>query len=576
MTMVTPRSETSDKRARAKRGPWHKQVAGLHVLKLEGDDYQMGRQHGELLRDVIPAGPLPYYKDYIERLMGKSRLGALAPYAWPMLQRLVGRRVAGAFPAFALDAMRGLADGAGLDYQQVLEGCSMPDSLLWVASRVMQLKNVGPAMHHRLALGIGCTSAIAHGRATVDGKLLHARNLDYHGVGCWPRTAAVVFHAPSEGLRYVSASAAGVLLGGFTAMNEAGLSLAVHQHMFTAEARLGGTPIGVVGDMIMRRARSLDDAEAILNSHTPIGCWTYLVTDGHRREVLCWEENPDRRVAMRYDSQDDTFGYTNIYLDPELGSTERDLYGAYWRHNVGRLRRVRGLLADNHGRIAPPTMASFLADRGETRCRIATSISMLMTVGSVVFRPEDGVFWVATGEAPTSSHAFVPFDLAREDHAPEHGNLDAHAGGDEAAREAFDAYRRAYIAYLDDGDLGRARELIDVARQRQREQPLYHVLGGLLALQHGDAEAAFDALSVALELGHEHPERLASFHLWRGRAADLAGRRAQGTSDYRASLGHHGDPAVRDAALAGLRRAYKPRSVRAIDVDFTYADVVAP
>ena len=30
---------------------------------------------------------------------------------------------------------------------------------------------------------------------------------------------------------------------------------------------------------------SLDDAVRILGAHTPIGCWTYLITDGKTRET---------------------------------------------------------------------------------------------------------------------------------------------------------------------------------------------------------------------------------------------------------------------------------------------------
>jgi hypothetical protein len=556
-------------------GAWHKRVEGLHVLKLRGNDYQMGHQHGRLLKGEIPQGPIPYYRAYIERLLGNTSFGPASPVVWPLLQRFVGRRVIDAFPDFVRDAVRGLADGAELDVQETLQACSMPDALLWVASRLMDVKRVGPAMHHRLALGIGCTSAIAHGGATVDGKLLHARNFDYHGVDCWPKTAAVVFHEPDDGLRYVSVSAAGVLMGGVTAMNEAGLTLTVHQHMFTAETRLGGTPIGVVGDIIMRRARSLDDAEAILAAHKPIGCWTYLISDGRTRELLCWEENPDRQVATRHGGDDTTFGYANIYLDEQLGSTERNLYGSYWRHNLGRQRRIRSLLEEHCGHIDPSTMASFLADAGETRCRIASSIGMVMTVGSVVFRPEDGVLWVATGATPTSSNGFVPFSLGAEDHAPEHGVLEPESA-DEAARSAFDAYRTAYLDYLDRSDPDGARSNMARACALQPEQPLFHVLHGLLSLQLNDGDAAFASLSRALLLGHDHPERLATFHLWRARASDLRGRRQEGLRDYRAALGHHGDPPVLAAARRGLRQAYGLSQARRMDIDFTYADVVAP
>ncbi len=580
--MTTPRQSVADSansgimpRPR-EAGPWYRRIGGLHVLKLTGSYYDMGRQHGALLKDEIPRGPLPYYRTYIERLVGHSGFGPLAPLACSVLQRLVGSRVIKAFPDFALETFRGLADGADLDLDSVLESCSMPDSLLWVASRVMRLKGVGPAMHHRLALGLGCTSAIAWGDSTADGKLLHGRNMDYHGVGCWPRTSAVLFHEPTTGLRYVSVGAAGVMLGGITAMNEAGLTLTVHQHMFTDRAALGGVPIGCVGDLVMRQASTLEEAEAILQAHRPIGCWTYLIADSKRRELLCWEENPERQAALRPATEQSTFGYTNIFLDEQLGDSEMNLYPSYWRHNLGRQQRVTQLLADRSGSIKPNDIASFLADPGQHDCRISTAIGMLMNVSSVVFRPEDGIFWVASGETPISENPYIPFDLESEDHSPEHGQLDGGVPADEQGREAFDHYRRAYLAYVDQEDAATSRRLIDRACELAPDQPLYHFLAGMLALKLGDTEAAFASLSRTLDLGHPHTERVATFHLWRARAADLRGERAQGLRDYRAVLGHHSDATVRAAAHKGLRRPYQQRQARRVDPDFIYADVIAP
>jgi Acyl-coenzyme A:6-aminopenicillanic acid acyl-transferase len=557
-------------------GPWHRRVEGLHVLKLVGTHYEMGRQHGEMLRDAIPRGPIPYYRSYLEHMLGRTGVGPLAPLAWPLVQRLLGDRVVAAFPDYARDSIRGMAHGSGISEKELLEGCALPDSLLWVAARVMKLRDVGPAVHHRVALGLGCTSAIAWDGASADGRMLHARNLDYHGVDCWPKTSAVIFHEPEQGLRYVSVSAAGVLMGGVTAMNEAGLSLTVHQHMFTDQTRLGGTPIGCVGDVIMREARNLDDAITILRRQRPIGCWTYLITDGRRREMLCWEEDPQRNRVVRRGNDDGVFGYSNIYLDPELGSTEQALYGSYWRHNQARYERVNAMLQDGFGEHTPSSMAAMLGDQGNGPCRISEAIGMLMTVGSVVFRPEDGVLWVASGQAPTSHGRFLPFDLDREDHAPEHGELTPASDQASEARQAFARYRDAYVAYVDEDDVEAAYQLSQQAADLQPEQPLFAVLAGLVAMKLGRADEAFARFDRALALGHPHPERLAAFHLWRGHAADLVGKRAEATADYRRALGHQADEPVRRAARRGLRRPYRSKRVRGIDVDFTYVDVIRP
>lgn len=550
-------------------------VAGLNVLRLAGSFEEMGEQHGALLAEEIRRGPIPYYRTYVERLLGKSAPGAGALLV-AALERSVGAQVRRAMPDFAKDTIRGVARGAGLPEEDFLRGCTMPDTLLWVASRLMELKAPGPAVVHRLSLGLGCTSAIAWGAATKDGKLLHARNLDYHGVGCWPQTASVLFHAPDEGQRYVSVSAAGVALGGVTAMNEAGLTLTVHQHMFTDRARLGGTPIGVVGDVVMRTARSLDEAEAILRAHTPIGCWTYLVTDGKTREVLCFEESPDRKSARRVGgagSERDTFGYANVYLDEELGRTEVNLYGSYWRHNEARHRAANASLAAQRGALDAPAMAGILGHRGRRDCRISEATGMVMTVGSVVFSPEDAIVWVGTGEAPTSRNEWVAFDLRTGAVAEGRPSFRVEDGEREDEREAFARYRAAYVRYLDHDDAAGAAAAMDEACALAPEEPLYHFLRGLLALSAGDAAMAVSALDRALALGHAHEERRAGFHLWRARAADRLERRDEALAHYRRALALRADPPVHAAARKGFARPWRGGRWA---IDFSMADVVTP
>jgi len=551
---------------------------GLNVLSVSGTYYEMGRQHGSLLADEIRRGPIPYYRTFVEKIMRGAAPGVLGRVARRAMQETVGRRVAQQMPDFALETIRGMADGAGLPFAEVLEGCTMPDQLVWLAGKVIGLKGVPPAVRHRLSLGLGCTSALAWGAATTDGKLYHARNLDYHGVSCWPSTSTVAFHRPASGQRYVSCTAAGVVLGGFTAMNEAGLTLTVHQHMFTDRAALGGTPIATVGDIVMREAKNLADAEAILARHRPIGCWTYLVADGHAKEVLCWEEDPQRHVARRISAAtgESTFGYANIYLDPELGATERDLFPTYWRHNHGRYARANEILQERHGALDAEGMAGILADVGDPRCRLRDSIAMTLTVGSVVFRPEDGILWVGTGEAPTSHGTFVPFSLHTGDVAPGVAPFTPGERFDPKARDAFEHWRKAYVAYVDHESVPDTRRALAMACTLAPEQPTYHAVAGLFALKECDTKEATRMLDTAIELGHPDEQRLASFHLFRGRAHDVAGDRAAASRDYRAVLGQHADPNVRDAAQKGLRRAYTPRDARKLHVDLSLGDVMAP
>jgi hypothetical protein len=386
----------------------------------------------------------------------------------------------------------------------------------------------------------------------------------------------VLFHTPARGLKYVSCTAAGVPMGGFTAMNEAGLTLTVHQHMFTHRTRLGGTPIAIVGDIVMREAKTLDDAEAILAQHRPIGCWTYLVADGNQREVLCWEEDPGMRAARRITTRQETFGYANIYLDEQLGETERDLYPTYWRHNQGRHAHANRILKERHGALDAAGMAAILGDLGSEGCRLRDSIAMSLTVGSVVFRPEDGTFWVGSGEAPTSHGTFIPFSLRTMDHAPEAGTLNPGDAVDPRARDAFERFRRAYVAYMDHEDVASARRELSMACDLQPEQPAYHAVAGILGLSDGDAHDAARMLDRAIAIGHPDEPRLASFHLWRARAADVAGDRMGATRSYRTVLALHADAPVRAAAEQGLSRPFTKRRAARVHVDMSLGDVMAP
>ena len=136
--------------------------------------------------------------------------------------------------------------------------------------------------------------------------------------------------------------------------------------------------------------------------------------------------------------------------------------------------------------------------------------------------------------------------------------------------------RQVVVAKVDGDDNGEARHLMDRARELTPDQSLLHALAGLLALNDADAPAAEAAFSRAIDLGHPDEERVATFHLWRGRARDLQGRRGEAEADYRRCLGHHADAPVHRAARKGLRRAYSARRARRVAVDMVFADVLAP
>lgn len=540
------------------------QYQGFHVLKLRGTDAEMGFQHGQILRDAIQRGPIPFFKKYLPRslqpLVGQKGAQTLQY----LLHQVTGKKLFASFPKPIQEHMQALAEGAELPLQDLIEAFVLPDLFLWLVSRSNRLQMPLPAPQ------LGCSSAFAQGSATVEGQMFHARNLDYMGVGHWDREQAILFYQPEGSQAYVSISAAGIPLGGVTAMNEAGLTLAVHQHLSCLNVELGGTPIGVAGDQVMRQAETLADAVRILEAHPPNVCWTYLIASARENAILCYETTA--QGSHYFISEEPHFAYTNFYLNPELAERETHLYPSQWRSNLDRYGSIQRHFEHHEGPLDANQMARILAEPGADRCRLSRPLAMLFTVSSAVFQPQQGLVYVGEGPVPTSQRRFHAFDLSQQAPRPDLSPLDG--GLAEPAQDAaFTAYRQAYEIWFHRADSAKALMLLEQACLQQPRESLYAYMAGLLALDAQRPGQAIYWLNKALELGHPDPQRQAAFYLWRGRARDMAGLRQEAKEDYHQVFVGLADPGIEVAAQKGLKQRWHWRHLA---LEFNYADIMKP
>ncbi|MFW5967927.1 MAG: C45 family autoproteolytic acyltransferase/hydrolase, partial [Persicimonas sp.] len=392
----------------------------------------------------------------------------------------------------------------------------------------------------------------------------------------------VVFYHPDDGLDYVAVSSAGILGGGITGMNAAGLTLVVHQH-FVDDFDLDGVPVGYAGDRALRHAHNIDEAVAILRDYPPVAGWTYVMTEGDTGRAAVYEVAPGKEHLYELPDDGDRLGYANLYWGEDLVDTEVDYYPQYRRANHARQVRVRNRLRDLKEEAAPPDIADILGDFTDPntgrRRLFGRTIANVNTVASVVFEPEKRRVWVGSGGSPTSRNWFVPFRLdAVDDHT---GGPDVSATPfivandwhQSAHGQAFELYRKAAHRFWADESDSRLLILIEHALALYPREPNLHVLAGLLALRIGRARRAEGAFRRALEQITE-PERRAEISLFLGWALDLQGQRGAAKYLYKRIAGDEAcDARTRSRARQARWIRFTQKQAERLPLDFVYAGV---
>lgn len=569
--MRISRIETDEAGVRHLGEARHQRHEGLHVLNLHGGPYDMAFQHGALLREAIPRGPLPFFEQYLALFLRNSPLGPAAGAVAQLLEAWTQRRLLHRLPPIMRATAAGLADGAGLREADVLKAYLMPDAVLHAMALFGKVTRA-PIAPGCACPPLGCTSAVAAPRRTARGQLLHARNMDFVGPGRWDAEPVVAFHRPEEGQPYVTLTSAGIAGGGITGMNQSGLSFAVHQH-FPVDVDLEGEPVGLVGEHVLREARTLDEAIALLDRHFPMGGWTYIIADSER--AVAYEVAPGIRRILPMD--DGLLGYANVYQHPDLADAERAVYPSYVQANHARHNRVwAALRAAGEGPAGhtEASMAGILADahvEGIAAPVVAgDAICTPYTVTSVVFRPADRRFWVGQGPVPTCAGRYIGFDLKSAGPSGKPRTIESGETRLTPRVQAVQAYAEAWRAWMEYGDLQGARGALSRALAAYDADPTVHHAAGLLALRAVDLPEAELHLQAALAR-ETRPARLARTQAALAFTLALAGRKGESMAAAREAKRLAPEDTVVKRQLGGL---FTQARARRLPVELLYADVV--
>jgi len=251
----------------------------IPLVVVTGTPYEMGLALGTLMKKEVNE-LLGTFLGGAQLLGGKRYDTETLDAAWNAVSPYIHKRF--------VEELEGLADGAGLPFEQVRRAHMIP-----------------------VVSDYACSGVAVWGQATNDGHLYQIRNLDYTMLGRLQDYPLVVLYVPEEGIAHVNVTFAGVI-GVNTGMNAEGIALTEigdtpgRDYPFD----LDGAHFMTLFRDILYDAHDLDEAVKMITEAKRIKKYHYVVGDGKNNKAVkmkahapgldIWSDNdPDDELAPR-------------------------------------------------------------------------------------------------------------------------------------------------------------------------------------------------------------------------------------------------------------------------------------
>ncbi|HOL66647.1 MAG TPA: C45 family autoproteolytic acyltransferase/hydrolase, partial [bacterium] len=291
---------------------------------------------------------------------------------------------------------RGIADGAGLEMEEVFRLNCSSELYAWLGCKKQQVKNT---------VTDGCTSfAVKTGQET-----LVAWNMDWWR--SWQEYLVLIHGIPEKGPRFLCVAMAGAI--GRPGLSEK-MGLAANYLPYQAEADClpqetawagPGVPYNFVSRMLLVQ-ESTRAAISLLKKIPRMTCLNYTLGD-RQGEIVCVETLPREMAVIK--PGEDFLVHANAYHSPKFhGYTEKQQEKHDPRAYLGRqlLRKSRRLTSA----VIRQTQRAHFPGEKTGVCRHAfRGRDDCMTLLSFVAEVKRQRMWVASG--PPCLHRFLPYRL---------------------------------------------------------------------------------------------------------------------------------------------------------------------
>ncbi len=327
---------------------------GKTVLLVSGTPQQMGAAQGTLLKE--PARKLTERVLYFMGSVDTLESGQW----WFDRMRQIERRTLPFTPRRFLNECDALAVAAD------------------ISRRDGRYANLFPERFH-------CTGVALRGKATADGRVLHARVLDYmRDVGLQEQATVTVF-MPDGRHAWLSLGYAG-FVGTVTAMNERGL--AVGEMGARGEGDWDGVPMAYLLRDVMERASTVEEALQIVRSSRRTCEYYYIFSDKSRNMAAVHCDS--RQITVLRPGQQ----------HPDLPQVPED---AVFASGPDRAKVLSRRLHESYGKIDVPRLVEI----------IKRPVAMESNLHNAVFSPETLEMWAADAgeDSVACDEPYARFDL---------------------------------------------------------------------------------------------------------------------------------------------------------------------
>jgi len=371
------------------------------IVWLKGTPYEMGYQHGQLLRQELAEGAQVIEKNLLLKGMfalakdkGYVELARKNSYPW------------------LLEECRGMIDAVG-DIGWTEDHCLVLNFGDVIAEFVRhgepRAKDLVP----------GCSQFAVVGEATTDGRLYHGRVLDWTQIDFIVKYPVIFVRQPLEGEPHAVIGFPGNL-SPYQGINAAGIAVASNEVTpkdNTVNDRTGRSHVQLVGELLTK-ARSLGDARSLVAKTNHMSLELIVVSDGAAGKAEVLEMAPQHVGTLTM--KDGVIYATNHFRDAKTSGLDNPNDSSTVR--LSRLGQLlpKGASASVHGTLSPRAAVSVMRDRinadtGEQSAKTVVddnkSIATNGALYQLLFDPAARTFWVAAGALPVPAQPFTGFSL---------------------------------------------------------------------------------------------------------------------------------------------------------------------